>query len=57
MTTTITIKNIGTYTIPIEKLQELLNWVDQNKITITQQSVNELLTANAADSSKILING
>lgn len=58
MTTTVTIQNFGTFQIPTEKVNELINWVQNNQIfNPNQEQFREVLQSHLPNDGRVVING
>jgi hypothetical protein len=57
MTTTITIQNFGTYTVPTEIVYDILNIIQSSKVVNPRQETNEVLSSHTENDGRTLING
>jgi len=57
MTTTITIQNVGTFTIPTSRVHEIINWIKSAQVIMPQQQTTEMLSSHTQSDGRTLING
>jgi hypothetical protein len=57
MTTTITIQNVGTFTIPTERVHEIVSWINSVQVVIPNNQTTEMLSSNIQNDGRTLING
>jgi hypothetical protein len=57
MTTTITIQNVGTFTVPTSRVHEIISWITSAQIVSPNQQTTEMLSSHTNNDGKTLING
>ena len=57
MTTTITIQNVGTFTVPTERVHEIVSWISSAQVVIPRQQTTEMIAGQSQNDSRTLING
>jgi hypothetical protein len=57
MTTTITIQNVGTFTIPTSRVHEIISWINSAQVVIPIRQTTEMIAGQIESDGKTLING
>jgi hypothetical protein len=57
MTTTITIQNVGTFTVPTSRVHEIINWINSAQVVVPRQQTTEMIAGQPNNDDRTLING
>jgi hypothetical protein len=57
MTTTITIQNVGTFTVPTERVHEIVSWISSAQVVVPRQQTTEMIAGQSQNDGRTLING
>ena len=57
MTTTITIQNVGTFTVPTSRVHEIISWISSAQVIVPRQQTTEMIAGQSQDDGRTLING